>query len=601
MQTRQYLKTSLLALTLLGQQLCATDTSYYGSAAATQSISVADLEAADVVADAIIKELPLSWRIKNSVYDAVFAAVYKKNTAASKAIEELVQEWLQDKSKPHPMAPQKRDVVIVPYSEVAGFPITGIWTAETPPDQDKSFVTKIAAKLLAWALGTFSLDKEGLPSIPENHALLSALCFPPAHRALLAPPQLPREIRDCGNDIVGSCALSGPFAHYLHKVRDLNGIPLTIRNLFYRAGYPYGEVDVYRTGLPEYTNFAVKPGLETLGGEAYLLFDGYKMVTKAINYQDRWYTAGDANWNRVQKIVMATIGTDTTVIQHLLNTHLIIAGTFSAVSEKLDPVHPLRAYLHPHTLATISINNYNVPILVRPGAMFDSLYSFDNETLASVFNTKIANFHIDEMDLEKDLARRGLTGFALPGQSYPNIEIALWNTVKTFTGHYVEHYYSSDAALAADVQAVRWYNDLKTYIPNRQIDAYAPDLTRASLVNLMTMFAYTASVNHDLVGVSTYHYLAWQKEIPTQVAVDGSLPSIGKAQLAANLLFVTQPTSLATVVHNSFSDLAVDTRGKEILEGLRGSLTEFQEHLERMGVATLSTPQPKKLIPSVHS
>lgn len=84
------------------------------------------------------------------------------------------------------------------------------------------------------------------------------------------------------------------------------------------------------------------------------------------------------------------------------------------------------------------------------------------------------------------------------------------------------------------------------------------------------------------------------------MALYGSLPSLDKAQLAANLLFVTQPTSLATVVHNSFSALAVDERGQEILEGLRLSMTEFQTHLERMGT-TLSTPQPKKHIPSVYS
>ena len=366
---------------------------------------------------------------------------------------------------------------------------------------------------------------------------------------------------------------------------------------------PY--LKVYKMGLPEYSVYGVKEGLASLGGEAYLVQAGDKMKTFAIHYNNEWLSPDHGNWDRAQKVVMATLGTDLTVIQHLLNTHLIIAGTFSAITDKLSPGHVLRELLHPYTLATLGINNYNVPILLRKGAMFDSIYSFAPENLVAIINDKIAAFDIREMDPTLDIENRQVSDLVestdLP---FGYSEREIWNEIKTHVREYIDECYVVADDILRDSEVVAWYEDLKRCIPHNQIESYAPELNNGSLVDLITLFIYTASVNHDLVGVMTYHYLPWMNHLPSKVNVDGSAPSLAVVKLAANLLLATQPTSLSTVVDNSYSELVSDPQRRQIVERLRGALADFQSKLDAMNLssdALASITQPRKQIPSVHS
>jgi hypothetical protein len=426
-------------------------------------------------------------------------------------------------------------------------------------------------KVLAWGLSAFSLDTDASPLIPEDDQVLLSLLFPKAHRELLPAPKMPRSLKECKGDVVSACAAEGPFSRYLRKINleEMGLIPTKFQSMF--KDEDGMQRSIYIFGLPEYADYTVKEGYESLGGEAYLVQEGHTMRTVAIKYQNEWHASDSPQWGRMQKIIMATLSTDLTVIQHLLNTHLIIAGTFSAVTFKLDPTHPLRELLHPHALATLGINNYNLPILLREGAMFDSLYSFPLDILMKIIQDKADAFKIDHIVPSLESLTDGESQSA---------QRRIWDITKEHVSEYIDICYPSDEDVKEDTAASQFYTDLKQYIPNNQIVNYAPTLEKASLVDLISLFIYTASVTHDLVGVMTYNYLPWMNHIPSKVKKDGSAPSVGVAKLAANLLLATQPTALFTVISNSFNELITDPQRRKIVENLQQALTTLQFALE---------------------
>jgi hypothetical protein len=554
-----------------------------------------DFSDSDAKAEKIISGSPLGWRLKAKGIDNIFRTVFssEKHNASNERVQVL--EWEEGgKTHQHPLAPMKESMSLLPISKVLGYPINGVWTAKTPPEAERSRLKEIGVKVVAWGLNAFSLDTEASPLIPEDDQVLLSLLFPKAHRELLPAPEMPRSLKDCNGDVVSACAQEGPFSRYLRNANAEETwlIPPSFKPIFNDENG--AQRSIYILGLPEYAEYPAKEGYESLGGEAYLVQEGHKMRTIGIKYQNEWYGANSPQWSRMQKIIMATLGTDLTVIQHLLNTHLIIAGTFSAVTFKLDPKHPLRELLHPHSLATLGINTYNLPILLREGAMFDSLYSFPLDTLIQIIQDKADTFKIDQL---VPISESFTTNTSQSAQR------RIWNIIKNHISEYIDICYPTDDDIAHDAAASQFYTDLKHYIPNNQIAEYAPTFSKASLVDLISLFIYTASVNHDLVGVMTYNYLPWMNHIPSKVKKDGSAPSVGVAKLAANLLLATQPTALLTVINNSFNELVTDPKRRKIVEDLQEALTMLQYTLEDevQSINLMTVTQPKNHIPSVHS
>lgn len=592
---KRYFGQAVLALSMSSHLLFGAGTSALMSG--ERDLSISDSAAAEIMSKASV-----GWRLKANVTDSIFRKLYEGEVRSAEAENKAIQTWLAgDRSGEHPLTPKNDGIDFEALSTVIGFPLEHLMTANQPPETERSRVKKFAAKVLAWGLNAFPLDTESSPLIPSDNNTLLSLCFPAEHRELLAAPHMPKALLECEGDVIGACTTAGPFSSYVSKANsdEINQIPPDLMaNIKSLTRSPV----IYKAGLPEYSAYTVKEGLEQLGGEAYLVQLNGKMKTVAIRYKNEWFGSDSAGWDHAQKIVMATLGTDITVVQHLINTHLITAGTFSTATCRLGPTHPIREFLLPHTLGTLGINNYNVPILLRKGAMFDSLYSYSPEELLRLMNNKVFNFNIDEMDPTLDSERRqvqDLIGFGnLP---FGHNEDEIWNVIRSHVSAYIDECYMFDSQLTDDAEMVTWYKDIKRYIPNQQIEVYAPILNKDSLARLMTLFIYTASVKHDLVGVMVYNYLPWMNHIPTKVKADGSSPSLGVAKLAANLLLVVYPTSLSTVVDNSYSELINPKRRDPAIQ-LRLSLAKYQRNLETLDEDVLaSISQPKKQIPSVHS
>lgn len=507
-----------------------------------------------------LSNTPWSWDRKKGMYEFLFKSSRKSSDS--------------DTRKPLPRM-QNEEVEIVEFSSL-GLPLKGAYTLKEPPSPEQSTSEKLGAKLLTFLLNHFSLQDKDLPVVPKDHNTLVNIIFPDSYHQLIPRPSFPEELKNI-HDIVGSCALSGPFANMIRKghSQDINGCPGS-----------WDNVSFYVIDLDSYTQFSVEQGVEKLGGKAILTynFSTQKMETKFIQYGGVWYSPTDSFWPQLQRIMMATQTTDTAMVRHLLYTHVLTAGLFSAITHKVfSAEHPVREFLYPHQFGTIATNNYKLPILISgEGSMFPALFSFDQQGSINLLQKKIDTFDLTMLDVPMNLQQREMMPEQRKNITYPyaDITLRLWDLTGQYVKTVIDAIYDTEEKWTQDTKLKEFYDALEKYIPNNQLKKYASEFSKENIIRLLTLHIYNESVEHYVVGTMTYHFQPWAVEVPFTVKKDGSLPSIGEAQNAANLLFATQPSYAYTEIDRP-SDLLQHTYLKKALRDYQSELLKIQQDIDQ--------------------
>lgn len=520
-----------------------------------------------------LSNTPFTWRLKRSVHNTLFEQAVKGNMAdAYKPLPEIAVE----------------DHEIIEFTEL-GFPLEGVYTLKNPPKGEASLIQKLGSKALTFLLNHFSIDTDNLPVIPKNHDTLMQIIFPDTYARILPRPSIPREIADYPGDVLAGTALSGPFANRIAKasLSDLIGTSFEGR----------WTDEFFVIDLNEYSHFPVIDKYEKLGGKAILKYNypSRRLETKSIFYEGVNYLPNDAFWPQLQKIMMATHTTDTAMVRHLLQTHVIMAGLFSSVVYKAFPVdHPLLRFLYPHIHGTIATNNHKLSILISgQGAMFPSLFNFDEQGIYDILQKNIDDFDIFKLDVKADLTARGMMPSENTYIDYPygNMTLKLWKLTERYAQEAVDTLYPSDNNISNDPHLLEFFDLLGRYVPNEQLKDYAPNIDRENLVRLLTLYIYHDSVEHYIVGTMTSSFQLNANEIPFSVRRDGLSPSIGEAQNAANLIFATQPTSVVTLAVDKTSETLPETGLKLALKKYQRTLLKMQASIEEsMRSGGTSTP-----------
>ena len=269
------------------------------------------------------------YRVKQKFWAAIVDFVFKSATV--QRIEPPVNEKL-------PM---------VRFSDkFPGIDIPNIYTTDGVPAAEASKSKEYLFGFIRWLSSNVSLHGSGLPQVPEKHEAIIDEAFPAAYRELLPVPVVPPEISAHPDDVLGTLALSGPFAAYIEKVQS--------------------KPNEYVIDMSSLQDIPVRDGLSPLGCKAFLSYSPSqkRMNTTRIEYQGRVVTPQSEDWEHVQKIALCSLSTDMTMIRHLANTHLLVAGTFAGVTtNNLNAEHPIRRLLHPHYHLTLSTNNYKVTLI----------------------------------------------------------------------------------------------------------------------------------------------------------------------------------------------------------------------------------------------
>ncbi|MGA9996137.1 MAG: lipoxygenase family protein [Pyrinomonadaceae bacterium] len=210
------------------------------------------------------------------------------------------------------------------------------------------------------------------------------------------------------------------------------------------------------------------------------------------------------NWFMAKSIVQVA---DTNVHQaasHLGRTHLFIEPFVIATHNQLSPTHPLFLLLTPHFEGTLAINEGALSLLASRG-LVDMLLasSIDQSRVFAVKAAQSYQLNLNTSMLPQTLAQRGVDDASrLPDYPYRDDALLLWGAINQWVENYVNHYYTSDAAVQADTELQNWVTELVAHDGGRlnNIGAANRISKRTELVDLITLICFTASAQHAAVN-----------------------------------------------------------------------------------------------------
>ena len=158
--------------------------------------------------------------------------------------------------------------------------------------------------------------------------------------------------------------------------------------------------------------------------------------------------------------------------------------------------------------------------------------------------------NVNTSTLPQTLARRGVDDTSrLPDYPYRDDALLIWGAISQWVEDYVNHYYSSDAAVQGDTELQNWVAELVAHDGGRLNNVGEANRisTRSQLVELVTLICFTASAQHAAVNYPQGAIMTYTPAMPLagysplSVTQEGSsesdflkfLPPLESAKLAA--------------------------------------------------------------------
>jgi len=175
-----------------------------------------------------------------------------------------------------------------------------------------------------------------------------------------------------------------------------------------------------------------------------------------------------------------------------------------------------------------------------------------------VFTVKAAQsyqLNINTSTLQQTLAQRGVDDTSRwPDYPYRDDALLLWGAIYQWVEDYVNHYYTSDAAVHGDTELQNWVAELVAHDGGRlnNIGAANRISSRAQLIELVTLICFTASVQHAAVNYPQGTTMSYAPAMslagysPAPAPQEGSsegaflkfLPPLDSAKLQLDILYL---------------------------------------------------------------
>ncbi|MCM3874468.1 MAG: hypothetical protein ND895_27570 [Pyrinomonadaceae bacterium] len=296
------------------------------------------------------------------------------------------------------------------------------------------------------------------------------------------------------------------------------------------------------------------------------------------------------NWFMAKSIVQVA---DTNVHQaasHLGRTHLFIEPFVIATHNQLSRTHLLFLLLTPHFEGTLAINEGALSLLA-PRGLVDMLLasSIDQSRAFAVKAAQSYQLNLNTSMLPQTLAQRGVDDASrLPDYPYRDDALLLWGAISHWVENYVNHYYTSDAAVQADTELQNWVTELVADDGGRlnNIGAANRISQRTELVDLITLICFTASAQHAAVNFPQAPLMSYLPATPpagysplsslTQEGFSENdflkfLPPLEIAQALVDILYL-----LSSVYYTRLGDYGNDYFTDPVIQN---HLVEFQQEL----------------------
>lgn len=242
--------------------------------------------------------------------------------------------------------------------------------------------------------------------------------------------------------------------------------------------------------------FATRPPYEKYGCIAYFSLTKEPLAVYWC-LENRLVMPDDSAWDHVKLVFRSSLAAAVTVKDHLLHVHLQCSNTMLFASrQSCGPDHPIRRLTKPHIYRAAKVNWGAKGTLMPAGNLAFRTFAFDEADFPVAFaaclrTLKFRTFpdEIRAKNLPKEIARN------LP---YKQDGEGLWTVIHSYVYDYLSVFYTDDAAVLADDDAVQYYHH---YVhPAAWIDYGVPPLSKDSLVDLLTHSIFWVTGGHELVG-----------------------------------------------------------------------------------------------------
>lgn len=203
---------------------------------------------------------------------------------------------------------------------------------------------------------------------------------------------------------------------------------------------------------------------------------------------------------------------------HLGQVHTVIEAFAMATPRCLAPEHPLHLLLEPHLRWTLQVNADGNALLRDTSSHFGTIYGGALADMRSVLIASRAGVTFLDLELERDLSRRGVADAPL---DYPFRDDARLYVpaIRRFVQAYVELFYAGDADVAGDHELQEWFaellapdgGDLGRLTESGRLDA------REELVELLTQVLFTAGPRHAALHYAQPDYYSLIEGFPAAI------------------------------------------------------------------------------------
>jgi len=295
---------------------------------------------------------------------------------------------------------------------------------------------------------------------------------------------------------------------------------------------------------------------------------------------------------------------------HRLLTHATVEPFIIATKRQLSAMHPIHKLLEPHFKDNMQINALARSVLLNARGILETTL-FPGKYAMELSSSIYSEWRFTDQALPNELVRRGMASMhpwtrdlRLLVEDYPYAVDGLdvWRAIDDWVRSYCAHFYSSDAAVAADAELQAWWAEVRLVgHGDRQRDpACWLDLdTVANLVESLSTLIWIASALHAAVNFGQYGYAGFMPNRPTRCRRFVPLPgSTEMAQLGADpdrfFLDMVAPDRFTTTLGLTLVEVLSNHTSDELYLGQRATaawtddnevlqlLDRFREDLRRV-------------------
>jgi hypothetical protein len=267
------------------------------------------------------------------------------------------------------------------------------------------------------------------------------------------------------------------------------------------------------------------------------------------------------------------MNTQMTFIEHLINLHLITAGTFAiATIEALPTRNPLRALLQPFVEGTILVNNNNIDGLIK--TKHSNVPSYTGHPLETVYQA------IREVASGFDLRTMDPVWRAKNQNTLDQAFITIQSRVDIFQMFSdLTRRYCNEVLTALDPEVRAWTKLLDVYIPNGIMKLIGiedwQELNLDHVAHLVAVLTYSASVSHHLVADMVRDYMMSFHIMPPAIDANGD-PSLGIVLEKMNSI------SVASIIQYKLLDntCKLPEKGQDCWNEFQTRLAEYKHFVD---------------------